>query len=74
MIGRSSRLAESGKPEALAEVIRTLAAWKANPDLAGVRDPGVIAKLPDEEQKAWRDLWAEVNARETKAAGVRRGP
>ena len=31
------------------------------PDLAGVRDPEALIKLPQEEQKAWRDLWADVD-------------
>jgi hypothetical protein len=34
--------------------------WQADDDLAGVRDKGALAKLPDEEQEAWHKLWAEV--------------
>jgi hypothetical protein len=36
--------------------------WKADPDLAGVRDEEALATLPGAERRAWRDLWAEVEA------------
>ena len=31
-------------------------------DLAGVRDPEALAKLPEEEQKAWRAFWSDVDS------------
>jgi len=61
---------ESEKPEDRADVGQTLAYWKADRDLAGVRDADALAKLPDDEQKAWRALWAEVDALEKKARGT----
>jgi serine/threonine-protein kinase len=42
-----------------AEVARILADWHADPDLAGVRDPAALAKLPAEVRKAWQKLWAD---------------
>ncbi len=36
--------------------------WQADPDLAGLRAPDALAKLPPEEQEACRQLWAEVEA------------
>ena len=36
--------------------------WRADSDLAGVRDAGALAKLPESERVAWRSLWAEVDA------------
>ena len=36
--------------------------WKKDPDLAGVRDADAVAKLPADEQDAWRQLWADVDA------------
>jgi hypothetical protein len=39
-----------------------LAHWQQNPDLAGVREAKELARLPAEEQKAWRALWADVAA------------
>jgi hypothetical protein len=41
---------------------QTLQHWKAVPDLAGLRDETALAKLPEDEQRACRALWAEVEA------------
>ena len=35
----------------------TLAHWRADPDLAGVRDPEALAGFPAEEHAAWKGLW-----------------
>jgi hypothetical protein len=32
------------------------------PDLVGVREPGALEKLSDEERKEWLALWREVEA------------
>ena len=53
---------DDGKPEDRAAASRTLRHWKADPDLAGVRDPEALAVPPPDEQDAWRKLWAEVDA------------
>ncbi len=34
--------------------------WPKNPELAVVRDADLLAKLPTDEQVAWRKLWADV--------------
>ena len=39
-----------------------LSHWKVDADLAGVRDPGSLATLPEGERAEWRALWAEVDA------------
>jgi tetratricopeptide (TPR) repeat protein/tRNA A-37 threonylcarbamoyl transferase component Bud32 len=57
-----TREAETGKPEARALVSQTLQHWKADSDLAGIRDEAAIKALSDEEQKPCRALWAEVEA------------
>jgi tetratricopeptide (TPR) repeat protein len=36
--------------------------WQKDADLAAVRDPAALAKLPEAEQVAWRNLWARVDA------------
>jgi hypothetical protein len=41
--------------------------WQAESDLAGIRDPDKVAKLPESEQKACRALWADVDALLTQA-------
>ena len=39
---------------------KTLQRWQDEADLAGVRDPEALKKLPDAEQEGWRQLWTEV--------------
>ena len=39
-----------------------LTTWRTDTDLAGVRDPAALAKLPDAEREEWRRLWADVEA------------
>jgi serine/threonine protein kinase len=40
----------------------TLAHWKADADLTGIRDPEALAKLPEAEREECRTLWADVDA------------
>ena len=42
---------------------QTLAHWKRDRDLAGIREPAELAKLPEAERTAWQALWAEVEDR-----------
>jgi Flp pilus assembly protein TadD len=37
-----------------------LGRWPRDPNLAGVRELGPLAKLPRAEQEGWRALWADV--------------
>jgi tetratricopeptide (TPR) repeat protein len=62
-----AKQANTGKPEAKAWVSQTLQHWKADTDLAGIRDETAIKALPDDEQKACRALWSEVDALLAKA-------
>ncbi len=48
---------------------KTLRHWQTDKDLSGVRDPESLAKLPAEEQEAWQQFWAEVEAVLKKASG-----
>ena len=34
--------------------------WQRDPDLAALRDPQALAKLPPKEARAWQALWAQV--------------
>jgi serine/threonine-protein kinase len=43
-------------------VRRTLTQWRGDPDLAGLREPDALDRLPAEERKEWSALWAEVGA------------
>ena len=51
---------EAGPQQARAAVVQTLQHWKADTDLAGIREGTDLAKLPEAEQKACRSLWAEL--------------
>ena len=57
-----TRQARSGPPQAKATVKPTLDHWKGDTDLAAIRDEDSLNRLPEEERKAGRSLWAEVNA------------
>jgi serine/threonine-protein kinase len=57
-----TRLADKGPAKAHATLARILGHWQKDSDLAGLRDAAALAKLPAEEQKAWRKLWVEVAA------------
>jgi hypothetical protein len=48
----------AGAPQ---KIGRTLRHWKHDPDLAGLRDEGELAKLPPAEREACRKLWGEVD-------------
>jgi hypothetical protein len=52
----------SGKPEEAIDAREKLQIWKDDSDLASVRDPEPLAKLPEAERKQWQALWAEVDA------------
>jgi hypothetical protein len=64
-----TKIRESGPPQARESISRTLQHWKTDPDLAGLREPAALAKLPEAEQRAGRALWAEVDALLAKARG-----
>ncbi len=55
-----AKVVEGGKAEDRAVVAKTLDHWKADADLAGIRDPEALAKLPEAEREAFRKLWANV--------------
>jgi serine/threonine protein kinase/Flp pilus assembly protein TadD len=57
---------ESGKARNRQMVRQRLQGWLGNQDLAGVREPSAVAKLPDEEEKAWKQLWTDVQGLLTK--------
>jgi hypothetical protein len=50
------------------ELAETLAYWKVDRDLEGIRSVAELAKLPERERSTWRALWAEVDALLRRAA------
>jgi serine/threonine protein kinase/Flp pilus assembly protein TadD len=53
---------EGGKAEQRTQVQQVLRHWQRDPDLAGVRDPAALAKLPEADRAEWQKLWADVAA------------
>jgi hypothetical protein len=47
---------------ALAQSRRAPLHWQEDAGLATVRDPAALAKLPEAEQVAWRNLWAQIDS------------
>ena len=54
------KVLETAEPARRAFVIQTLKNWQQDPDLAGVRDPDPLARLPEAERIAWPSLWTEA--------------
>jgi tetratricopeptide (TPR) repeat protein len=57
-----TRLAGGAEAAARQAVRQRLAHWQQDTDLAAVRDPAALARLPDDERKAWRQFWDDVAA------------
>jgi tetratricopeptide (TPR) repeat protein len=57
-----AQLAQRNDPRAKGFVQQQLALWQQDADLASLRDPGALDRLPDDERAAWRRLWADVAA------------
>jgi serine/threonine-protein kinase len=68
-----SKALESGSDPDRVRLTRAVQRWKNETDLAGVRDPDALAKLPAPEQQAWRSFWSDVDALLRKATGGRPG-
>jgi serine/threonine-protein kinase len=54
------KVLQKGPDQARAAAAGTLRDWQEDTDLAGVRGPGALAKLPEAERQAWRQLWTDV--------------
>ncbi|HYT92556.1 MAG TPA: hypothetical protein VEL76_27820, partial [Gemmataceae bacterium] len=66
---RYSELAEHHDPKVQELVRHRLAHWQTDADLASVRAPDALARLPAAERDTWRQLWSEVEALRRRAAG-----
>jgi serine/threonine-protein kinase len=58
-----ARAFDAGSPETRAAIRLALTRWRIEPDLAGLREPSELNKLPADERKEWLALWAEVAAK-----------
>jgi tetratricopeptide (TPR) repeat protein len=59
---RWTKALDKEDPRIKAAVRQQMRHWQTDPDLASVRDKETLAKLPEDERKAWRKLWADVAA------------
>jgi tetratricopeptide (TPR) repeat protein len=58
---------ESGPPADRTAAQQALQHWQQDGDLAGLRDPDALGKLPAAERAAWEKLWADLAALVKKA-------
>jgi hypothetical protein len=56
-----AKLLDPNVPQARALLVGALGHWKSNADLATIRDPAALTRVPETERKAWQDLWARVD-------------
>jgi serine/threonine-protein kinase len=57
-----TKMLDSGSATAPDLVKKMLRLWQAEPDLAGIRDPSAIDKLPADEREECLSLWQEVGS------------
>ena len=62
-----ARLAGQTNPAVTQAIQERLAHWRRDPDLASVRYPQTIDRLPENERAAWRALWRDVDELAKKA-------
>ena len=62
-----AKLADQNNPAVKQAVQQRLAHWRQDPDLASVRDPQALDRLPENERAAWRALWRDVDELAKKA-------
>ena len=55
-----AKLLQPGSNQDRAALRQATLRWKTDPDLASIRDSEALKKLPEDEQKPWRTLWAAV--------------
>ncbi len=61
-LGAGARYLTGDQAGSAGQMRRVLLHWQKDADLTTVRDPAALGKLPEAEQVAWRNLWAQVDA------------
>jgi tetratricopeptide (TPR) repeat protein/tRNA A-37 threonylcarbamoyl transferase component Bud32 len=56
-----AKLAAQNNSAANQEIQKRLTHWRSDADLASVRDPSALNRLPDNERAAWQVLWRDVD-------------
>jgi serine/threonine protein kinase/Flp pilus assembly protein TadD len=70
-LGATAGSLESRDPEERRWAGQRLRQLRCEPDLAGLRDPAAVARLPADEQAACKQVWAEVDALLGRAGAAR---
>jgi Flp pilus assembly protein TadD len=68
-LGLRSKQLDTDTAEARSAVRNALRHWQADRDLAGVRDPDALSRLPEAEREEWESLWADVASLLKRAEG-----
>ncbi len=63
-----NRRLDSNFTKVRAEVGSTMGLWRSDFQLAGVRDPEALSRLPEAERGAWRAFWKDVVGLQARAA------
>jgi tetratricopeptide (TPR) repeat protein len=53
---------QAADPQHRARLLKALNHWRDDPDLAGLRDPGALDQLPQDERQECRALWSDLEA------------
>jgi tetratricopeptide (TPR) repeat protein/tRNA A-37 threonylcarbamoyl transferase component Bud32 len=56
-----AKLARRNDPTVQQAIQKSLAHWRRDSDLASVRDPQALDRLPENERPAWQKLWRDVD-------------
>jgi hypothetical protein len=56
-----AKLASQNNPAVKQVIQQRLVYWQRDPDLASVREPQALDRLPDNENAAWQALWRDVD-------------
>lgn len=56
-----TKLAEQNDPDKNKTILQQLTHWRSDPDLASVRDPQTLDRLPENERAGWQALWRDVD-------------
>jgi serine/threonine-protein kinase len=64
-----SKVLDGASPQGRSTVVETLHHWLEDSDLAGVRDPASLSRLPEGERNSWQALWKNVDGLLKKAKG-----
>jgi serine/threonine-protein kinase len=67
-----AKLIDNGDPKSRDQVAQALQHWRVDTDLAGIRDPDALSRLPDAEGKEWQSLWADVDGLLERSRGLKR--